>query len=42
MATCELDEQYAQEADTKLLIELLKILEENEGISKETLKKIFD
>lgn len=42
VATCELDEQYAQEADTKLLIELLKILEENEGISKETLKKIFN
>ena len=40
--TCQLDKQYAQEADTKLLIEILELLKENnETITKETLESLF-
>ena len=40
--TCQLDKQYAQEADTKVLIETLELLKENnETITKETLESLF-
>ena len=40
--TCHLDKQYAQEADTKVLIETLELLKENnETITKETLESLF-